>query len=488
MTQTHLTILHSNDMHGDFLTEQLEDKLVGGVSMLSGYVKRVRAEEENVIYAIAGDMFKGSIIDSEYKGLSTIEIMNLIAPDVVTLGNHEIDYGVAHLLFIEKCARFPIINANLFITTNHVRLFTPYCVLERGGLKIMFIGVITDEVLASAKGEAVIGSFIDVREAANEVGVICDTYKTTEIDYTVVLSHIGFEADKQLAALLDENWGVDLIIGGHSHTLLQEPCRVNGVRIVQAGVGTDQIGRLDLTFDAQTRAVTDTQWTCVPVDSGHCPTDATLEELLHSYKRQTDEKYGRVLAYLPRELTHPSRYEETAVGNLFADVMQTDSSFDIMLLGSGSLRLKTFGPIITLQSLHEMFPYDDTLHLVEVTGAQLKRMIAFVCREEAFTEGAHTEFYQYSKGVRFVWSRSAQRFTEFSLNGKEIGDAQMIKLGIQKYHYENFADFFNVPLEEIVGNRRPRVVGTSCRAIYEELFASAEALDAQVEGRLVVTA
>ena len=79
-----LTLLHSNDLHGDFLVEKVDDKLVGGVSMLSGYVNKVRREEENVIYAIAGDMFQGSLIDSEFKGVSTIEIMNLLAPDVVT--------------------------------------------------------------------------------------------------------------------------------------------------------------------------------------------------------------------------------------------------------------------------------------------------------------------------------------------------------------------------------------------------------------------
>ena len=66
-----LTLLHSNDLHGDFLAEQVDDKLVGGVSMLSGYINQVRQAEPNVIYAIAGDMFRGSIIDSEYKGIST---------------------------------------------------------------------------------------------------------------------------------------------------------------------------------------------------------------------------------------------------------------------------------------------------------------------------------------------------------------------------------------------------------------------------------
>lgn len=102
-----ITILHSNDLHGDFLAEQVDEKLVGGVSMLSGYIEKVRAEEPNTIYAIAGDMFRGSVIDSEYKGLSTIEIMNALAPDVVTIGNHEVDYGIAHLLFIEKSRAFP---------------------------------------------------------------------------------------------------------------------------------------------------------------------------------------------------------------------------------------------------------------------------------------------------------------------------------------------------------------------------------------------
>ena len=93
-----ITILHSNDLHGDFLAEQVDEKLVGGVSMLSGYIEKVRAEQPNTIYVIAGDMFRGSVIDSEYKGLSTIEIMNALAPDIVTIGNHEVDYGIAHLL------------------------------------------------------------------------------------------------------------------------------------------------------------------------------------------------------------------------------------------------------------------------------------------------------------------------------------------------------------------------------------------------------
>ena len=244
-----LTLLHSNDMHGDFVAESIGEELVGGVSMLSGYIQKVRSEEKNVLYTISGDMFRGSVIDSEYKGVSTIEIMNMIAPDVVTLGNHEADYGISHLLFLEKCARFPIINANLYLTTNQVRLFKSHLIKEIDGMKIMFIGILTEEVLAQAKQERLIGSFVDVHEAAAEVGKICNAYRTDDIDLTVLLTHIGFEEDRKLAALLDPAWGVDAIIGGHSHTLLQEPDIVNGIPIVQAATGTDQIGRFDIDIN-----------------------------------------------------------------------------------------------------------------------------------------------------------------------------------------------------------------------------------------------
>jgi 5'-nucleotidase len=95
------TILHSNDMHGDFLAEVKagSGQLIGGLALLSGYVNKVRREEKNVLYVIAGDMLQGSLIDSEYQGISTMEIMNYLAPDVVSLGNHEFDYGLPQLLF-----------------------------------------------------------------------------------------------------------------------------------------------------------------------------------------------------------------------------------------------------------------------------------------------------------------------------------------------------------------------------------------------------
>ena len=108
MNTKRFTILHSNDMHGDFLAETgtQPGEMIGGLSLLSGYINSVRAKEKNVIYTISGDMVQGSIIDSEYRGISTIEIMNYLAPDVASLGNHELDYGLPQLLFLDKMANF----------------------------------------------------------------------------------------------------------------------------------------------------------------------------------------------------------------------------------------------------------------------------------------------------------------------------------------------------------------------------------------------
>ena len=231
-----LVILHSNDMHGDFLSKD-NQQLVGGVSMLSGYVTDVREKEESVLYCIAGDMLQGSLIDSEFKGISTMEIMNYIAPDIACIGNHEVDYGLPHLLFLEKYAKFPIISANFYLKNQNTRLLNGHRFIEIDGIKVLFIGILTEAILDSLKSDKFISTFIDIKDAASEVGKICDTYRTVDVDLTVLLTHIGFENDCKLAELLDPEWGVDLIIGGHSHTILKEPAKINDILVTQAGVG-----------------------------------------------------------------------------------------------------------------------------------------------------------------------------------------------------------------------------------------------------------
>lgn len=480
-----LTLLHSNDIHGDFLAENVEQRQVGGVSLLSGYIEKVRSEEKNVLYAIAGDVFSGSVIDSEYKGMSSIHILNVLAPDVMTLGNHEIDYGISHLLFIEKCANFPIVSANIYVKHVNTRLFRPYEIIELDGMKILFIGIITEVLMDKAKDDEV-GEFIYITKAVREVEKICNAYHSEDIDLTVLLTHIGIEEDKKLAEALDPDLGVDLILGGHTHTLMSEPIVVNGIPIVHAHMGTDDVGRFDLVIDTERNRLEQYSWELVPIHEGNVCKDRFMEEIVQQYKSLTDEKYERVLTRFKRELQHPARTKETELGNLFADIIRESLGIDIMFMASGSIRSASLGPLVTYGIFLECFPFDDALYLMKVTGSQLHAMLTFMQRDEAFA--GHTEYYQFSRGLEMVYSRSKKSLEKLHFQGEEVPKdaSKLYTIALQKYHYLNFERNFNIPIEEVEENHRIRKVASSCQDILEEYLSTHTRMEASVEGRNVV--
>ena len=480
-----LTLLHSNDMHGDFLAEKIDDSLVGGVSLLSGYISKVRQEEKNVLYAIAGDMFCGSVIDSEFHGLSTIQIMNMLAPDIVTVGNHEVDYGIAHLLFLEKCAEFPIINANLYLKTNHTRLFDPCRVIETDGMKILFIGVLTEITLQKCRMDKLVGTFVTLEDAAEEVGRICNAYNATDVDMTVLLTHIGLEEDKKLAALLDPAWGVDLIIGGHSHDFMEKPAVVNGIPIVQAGTGTDQIGRFDLLIDTDENRIDSYSWTAVPINADTCPRDESIEEVIRTYKDKTDEKYGRIITKFVRKLTAPSHIQETEIGNLFADILKDSLGVDIFLMASGSVRVHELGPVVTKRDFDQCYPFDDSVHMVYWTGAQLKHALLHMLRDETLS-GEHTEFYQASHGLKYEYDELTHSFLRLEFEGEPVDEERIYTIGLQDFHYRNLKDSFDLEQEETDRNHPQREIATSCVQVLEESLQKGLHQNAGIEGRIVI--
>ena len=481
-----LTLLHSNDLHGDFLAEKVDEKLIGGVSRLSGYINKVRNEEKNVIYSISGDMFRGSLIDSEFQGLSTIEIMNMLAPDVVTIGNHEADYGLAHMLFIEKCASFPIINANMYIKYVGTRLFNSHFIKEIDGMRVMFIGILTEEVLKNTKSEGVVGTLIDIQDAVSEISKICDAYRTEDVDLTVLLTHIGIEEDKKLAEALDPSCGIDIIIGGHSHTLLEEPCVVAGIPIVQAAVGTDQIGRFDIMVDTDKNCIDSYTWQCIPITEENCPRDEALEKVVSEYKDYTDEKYGRILTRFPRAYTHPKRNMETELGNLLAECMRDQIGADLVLIGSGSIRKTSLGPAVTVRDFLEIFPFAEPAFGFRLTGKQLRHIVTFMLREDSFLDSEHNEWFQFSKGFCCEFDRKNHQVISLKMNGKEVGDEDMFTVVMQKFFFDNIGDFLDLPSEEIEKNGRPIEVATKAPNLLEEYFKDHESIKLDDEQRLII--
>lgn len=479
------TILHSNDMHGDFLAEvdHGNGEMIGGLSLLSGYINQVRGQEKNVIYTISGDMLQGSIIDSEYKGISTIEIMNYLSPDVVSLGNHELDYGLPHLLFLEKMANFPIINANLYIKKYNKRLMLPYLILNVDGFDILFIGILTETVLDSLKQDHQIGTFITLEDAALEVGRICEVYKNDDIDLTILLTHIDLDSDRQLASILNPDWGVDMILGGHSHSYMEQPELVNKILIAQAAVGTDQIGRFDITVDDDNNSIVDWKWELVPIRSDKIQPDEQMQEFIDGYKSKVDAKYNTLICRFAKAICHPMREVETELGNLISDIFAENAELDVAFIGSGSIRSKELGPVVTLGDLKQAFPYDDSFSRYLINGAQLRKIFTHIMRKD--NRNSEGECFQVNKSVKAVFDENQDKLISLKVNGLEIADEQTFKIGIQSYHFNSCEKNLNISEEELSMISRPKVMASSMQAVLDEYLRHHQIVIPAVEGRLV---
>lgn len=475
-----LTWLHSNDLHGDFYQELVNEQFTGGVSMLSGYITKERQKKTPCLFTISGDMFRGSVIDSEYRGFSTIDIMNAMDPDAVSIGNHELDYGLAQLLLLEKVANFPLITANMYIKGTEKQLFQPYVVLTAGGIKVLCIGVITDEIIAYAKKDEMIEQFVSVRDAAEEIVRVCNDYKKIDIDLTVILSHVGYENDLKLAAEIPKEAGVHMILGGHTHTILDQPTVVNDILIAQAGSGTDQIGRFDLEIDTLNNRIHNYKWQLIPINPTHCPRDESLDELLKTYTVEVDKKYNRVLTRLAKKHTHPSRFQESEAGNLFADCLRDAIGVDIMMLGAGSLRKEVISDIVTVRELKEFFPFTDQVFHVEMDGKTLKNIISRVFHQ-VFQKHSK-EFYQWSKGIQITYDKTGDQILSILYDNRPLAEDEIYEIGLQGYHFHNAQSFWGIDMDQFPH----RQIASSDQELMEAYLSGKHQLNAEVEGRVTL--
>src|SRR3989339_429871 len=143
-----ITILSMNDFHAQFYPSvSVNNELAGGAAMIAGYVDHYKKKQNNVIWVVSGDFFKGSALDTATKGKASIEILNRFPPDAFALGNHEFDWGLGVLGRRMKEAKFPFICANLTLETDNRKYFTqPYLIKEINGVKVLFVGVIMEKL------------------------------------------------------------------------------------------------------------------------------------------------------------------------------------------------------------------------------------------------------------------------------------------------------------------------------------------------------
>ena len=284
--------------------------------------------------------------------------------------------------------------------------------------------------------------------------------------------------------MLDPEWSVDMIIGGHSHTFLEQPAQVKNILIAQAGVGTDQIGRFDIVVDDDTNSIVEWKWQLLPVDSNLAAPDPEIEKLIASFKEEVDRKYNRLIGRLAHQLTHPKREQETELGNLIADIFAQLDSLDVVFVASGSIRGQQLGPLVTLSDLKTVFPYKDTLYKFRVSGVQLTQIFAHIMRPENRIEG-QSEYFQVNQGIKAVYNDAQNRLEWLSIKGQAVQDEQHYTICMDGYRYQNSAQNLDITHEELTKLGDSKVIATNYQDVLEEYLSHHQNLNSHIEGRLV---
>ena len=374
-----LTILHTNDVHAHHAPNADGD---GGEALAASVINQVRAAKPNTLLLSAGDTFIGTLFYVMHHGLDSAELMNAMKYDAMTLGNHEFDEGDGNLaLFIEKL-NFPVLAANVnFDGSTALRNKTvPYVILHRGEEQIGVIGLVNPETPSMSRP----GSDLVFKDnLAQIVQASVDELTKNGVNKIIVLSHIGFAADQELAGKVT---GVDVMVGGHTHTLLANfdtrtegtyPSKVANpdgktVLVVQAGEYLGYVGNLDVEFDPKGEIVS---WKGEPVYLSHFitpdPIISTLvAKLFAPVEALTKEVIGKSSVYLEGD-RKVCRVQECNLGNLITDAMRFETGAQVGLENGGGIRASIKPGEVTLGDVLTVLPFGNLVSTLSLSGEDL---------------------------------------------------------------------------------------------------------------------
>jgi len=246
-----LTILHTNDTHSriePFPSDDSRNANLGGVARRAALIKKIREESSNVLLVDAGDVFQGTPYFNFFKGELDYKLMSAMGYEISTVGNHDFDAGLPRWLSILPLAKFSLVTANYdFSRTILKGLFAPYKIFRKGRIKVgvFGLGVELKGLVDPALTEET--KYIEPAPVAKEM---VEELRAKKCDLILCLSHLGYSSDQILAS---EVSGIDVIIGGHSHTFMKQPEQVINSEgfstlIHQVGFAGIRLGRIDLTF------------------------------------------------------------------------------------------------------------------------------------------------------------------------------------------------------------------------------------------------
>lgn len=382
-----LTILHTNDFHARFepiskydsgcsAEDDAAGECFGGSARLVTAIAEARARSDNAILVDGGDQFQGTLFYTYYKGTLAAEMMNKLGYDGMTVGNHEFDDGPEVLRGFMDAVNFPVLMSNADVSREPLLAdkLAKSTVIERGGEKIGLIGLTpedTDE-LASP------GDNITFSDPVAAVQGEVDRLTAEGVNKIIVLSHSGYRTDQRVAA---ETSGVDVIVGGHSNSLLSNtndraegpyPTMVGDTAIVQAYAYGKFLGELNVTFDDD-GTLTEAKGEPILID-GQVAKDAATAARIAEAAKPLEEIRNKVVAETAAEIVgvrEDCRARECAMGNLIADAMLArvkDQGVQIAIQNGGGIRASIDAGKVTMGEVLTVLPFQNTLSTFEVTG------------------------------------------------------------------------------------------------------------------------
>lgn len=371
-----LRILHTNDTHGAYEARNYRraegNVALGGYLSLWEHLDQLRNEAPRSVYLDAGDQQTGTAFAAmNYAGAvggAVIQVFNRLGLDASTFGNHEFDHSPANLERLMAMARYPFVSSNL-IDKRKGRGWgdNAWRVVERDSIRIGVLGLTLVELPEKVKIENVAHLEILPYKAAIE-RYLDDLDKAT--DLIVILSHNGFEADSLLATQLDDR--VDLIIGGHSHSYINAPKRVNGIYILQAGSNLSHLGVADLEV-VDDRIMSFNSY-LVPLVQVPVSAKNPLRLFIRQMSERIEAQLGQVIAVIPEDWvpdkfvsTSLSRWMAQALKDQYQDVYQPD----LAIVNNGGFRKFIPAGPVTLRDMHEMLPFNNTVTVFSCYGRDI---------------------------------------------------------------------------------------------------------------------
>ena len=366
-----ITLLHTNDTHDHLLPfDTRHGKDLGGIARRTTLIRRIRGEATRSLVLDAGDTFQGTPIFTFFSGEADTLTMDLAGYDATTVGNHDLDNGLDNLQKQLAGHHFRVICSNLLDSTTGRPIFEPSHIFEVDGLKVGVFGVMGDDALqAVARKNRPTIRFVDPLEVARQQ--IADL--RSRVDLVVMLSHSGFEQDLDLASKVQ---GIHVILGGHSHTKVDEPRAVRcgdwTTHVAQDYQWGELLGRIDLTVDEG--RVTRFKGQLLPIDAS-IPPERNVQDVVRLYDGQIHDRMSVVVATAPGGLSSEDKYaRDCELGNWTADVIRARTGAEIGIMNAGGLRAPLFAGPVTVGTLYSIFPFDNALVTLSLRGETLQAL------------------------------------------------------------------------------------------------------------------